>query len=1300
MARGPTDGPSSPLSSAGFFSTVFVCWLTPFLKLGYRRRLEESDMYRLLPEDGSEMLGEELQRLWDHEVRRSTKDLHRPSLSHVITRCYGRSYATAGLYVLSLETIKVVQPLLLGQIISYFEDYPEDDQSLFLVYVYAAAMSFSTFGLSILQHLYYCHAQRVGMRIRVALGHMIYRKALDLSSEAMTRTSTGHIVNLLSNDINRFDEITLNLHYLLVGPLQALVIISLLWVEIGGACLAGVAVLVFLVPIQTVFGKLFGLYRAKTAVLTDSRIRIMNEVVSGIRIIKMYVWEKPFSTLVSEVRRKEISQVLKSSYLRGFNMASFFASSKVIVFVTFVVYVLLGHALTASRVFVTMSLYGTIKITVTLFFPLAVEKLSETLVSVSRVQDFLLLEEVHKPTLGPHVEDQQEEDRVAVEGMTCYWNKVLDNPSLQNISFTAHPQQLLAVIGPVGSGKSSLLSAILGELPCDTGSVRVKGHLAYCSQQPWVFPGSVRTNILFGREMDCRRYDKVLMACALKRDLELLPDGDLTLIGDRGATLSGGQKARINLARAVYEEADVYLLDDPLSAVDPEVGKHLFEQCVCGLLKNTCRILVTHQLQHLRLVDHILVLKEGHLTAQGSYSDLLTSDLDMMTLLRREEDQHQDLWSPSDQEVLSGQTDSFSSLSSLLPVQVKISQQQLPDEAVRTIPEEARAEGNVSGQIYYRYFTAGSPLLGLVLILLLSLIAEVAYILQDWWLVYWANGTSSNMTEVAVNIRNRTINPPSDQEHSMGFYLCVYSGLTGAAVIFSYCRSLVIFHVLVRSSQTLHDHMFSTVVQTPIRFYDLNPVGRILNRFSKDISHMDSTLPLTFMDFYQLFLQNVGVVAVASWVLPLILVPVVPLLIFFLYLRRFYLCTSRHIKRLESTTRSPVFSHLSASLQGLWTIRAFRAQQRLQRTFDDHQDLHSKAWFLFLMTSRWFALRLDTICSVFVTLTAFGCILLRQGLEAGEVGLVLTYAVTLVGNFQWTVRQSAEVENMMTSVERVVEYTDLEKEALWVTNRRPPANWPSKGSITFSHVNFSYSPDGPLVLRDITVSLKHSEKVGVVGRTGAGKSSLISALFRLGEPEGKIFIDGVLTSEIGLHDLRQKMSIIPQDPVLFSDSVRKNLDPFSQHSDDSLWTVLEEVQMKAVVEELPAKLDTVLSESGSNFSVGQRQLVCLGRALLRKNNIIIIDEATANVDPRTDELIQRTIRDKFRECTVITIAHRINTIIDSERIMVLDRGSIQEMDRPITLLQNKHGFLYQMVQQLGPVESSALLDTAHKVLDS
>uniref|UniRef100_A0A4W5PGK2 Multidrug resistance-associated protein 4 n=1 Tax=Hucho hucho TaxID=62062 RepID=A0A4W5PGK2_9TELE len=1248
------EAKDNPSATANLLSKIFFCWLNPLFRIGYKRRLEEHDMYKVLPEDGSERLGEDLQWYWDQEVQRAAKDLRTPKLTKALIACYWRSYSVIGIFTLIEEIIKVIQPVLLGKLIWYFESHdPDNMDALYEACGYAAGISLSTLGLAALHHLYFYHVQRAGMKIRVAMCHMIYRKALCLNSTALGKTTTGQIVNLLSNDVNKFDEVTIFLHYLWVGPLQAAAVMVLLWHEIGPSCLAGMAVLVILMPIQTLFGRLFSSLRGTTAALTDNRIRTMNEVVSGIRIIKMYAWEKPFAALVDEVRRKEISKIMKSSYLRGLNMASFFVASKIIVFITFTVYVLMGNRISASRVFVAVSLYGAVRLTVTLFFPNAIEKVSEALISIRRIKNFLMLEEVRMvQDLGLPVAEKKD-CMVEIKDLICYWNKALDSPTLQNLSFTLRSEQLLAVIGPVGAGKSSLLSTILGELTPDKGVVKFKGELTYASQQPWIFPGTIRSNILFGKALHPQKYERVLRACALQRDMELLPDGDLEVIGDRGATLSGGQKARVSLARAVYQDADIYLLDDPLSAVDAEVGKHLFEQCICGLLRKKPRILVTHQLQYLKAADQILVLKEGHMVVRGTFPELQGSGLDFTSLLKKDEEDEEEGKGGTEPApgTLTGSphTLSQSSMPSLSSSMHSVMEGVDQPEPVQHMVEESRSEGTIGLHLYLKYFRAGANILVLLALVFLNLLAHV-------------------------------------------------SGLTGATIIFGFLRSLVFFNVLVNSAQTLHNRMFTAILRTPVRFFDVNPIGRILNRFSKDIGYLDSLLPWTFVDFIQVFLQILGVIIVAAVVIPWILIPVVPLLIVFLFLRRYFLQTSRDIKRLESTTRSPVFSHLSSSLQGLWTIRAFKAQQRFQQAFDAHQDLHSEAWFLFLTTSRWFALRLDGICSIFVTITTFGCLFLRDGtVWAGSVGLALSYAVTLVGMFQWGVRQSAEVENMMTSVERVVEYTELESEAPWETDKRPPPDWPRHGFITFDQVNFSYFSDSPLVLKNITAVFRSREKVGIVGRTGAGKSSLISALFRLAEPDGRISIDGVLTAEIGLHTLRQRISIIPQDPVLFTGTMRKNLDPFSQHTDEDLWNALGEVQLRTVVEELPGRLETVLAESGSNFSVGQRQLVCLARAILRRNKILIIDEATANVDPRTDGLIQQTIREKFRECTVLTIAHRLNTIIDCDRILVLDAGRIQEYDEPYVLLQNQEGVFYQTVQQTGKAEAASLFHAAKQV---
>lgn len=1232
-----------------------------------------------------------MQGYWDKEVLRAKKDARKPSLTKAIVKCYWKSYLILGIFTLIEETTRVVQPIFLGKIIDYFEKYdPDDLAALHTAYGYAAVLSLCTLILAILHHLYFYHVQCAGMRIRVAMCHMIYRKALRLSNSAMGKTTTGQIVNLLSNDVNKFDQVTIFLHFLWAGPLQAIGVTVLLWVEIGISCLAGMAILVILLPLQSCIGKLFSSLRSKTAAFTDARIRTMNEVITGMRIIKMYAWEKSFADLITNLRKKEISKILGSSYLRGMNMASFFIANKVILFVTFTTYVLLGNKITASHVFVAMTLYGAVRLTVTLFFPSAIERVSEAVVSVRRIKNFLLLDEL------PERKAQEPSDGKAivhVQDFTAFWDKALDTPTLQGLSFTARPGELLAVVGPVGAGKSSLLSAVLGELPPTSGLVSVHGRIAYVSQQPWVFSGTVRSNILFGRKYEKERYEKVIKACALKKDLQLLEDGDLTVIGDRGATLSGGQKARVNLARAVYQDADIYLLDDPLSAVDAEVGKHLFQLCICQTLHEKITILVTHQLQYLKAASHILILKDGEMVQKGTYTEFLKSGVDFGSLLKKENEEAEPSPVPGTP-TLRNRTFSEASIwsqqSSRPSLKDGVPDAQDAENTQAAQPEESRSEGRIGFKAYKNYFSAGASWFFIIFLVLLNLMGQVFYVLQDWWLSHWANRQGAlNDTKNANGNVTRTLD--------LSWYLGIYTGLTAVTVLFGIARSLLVFYVLVNASQTLHNRMFESILKAPVLFFDRNPIGRILNRFSKDIGHMDDLLPLTFLDFIQTLLLVVSVIAVAAAVIPWILIPLVPLSIIFVVLRRYFLETSRDVKRLESTTRSPVFSHLSSSLQGLWTIRAYKAEERCQELFDAHQDLHSEAWFLFLTTSRWFAVRLDAICAVFVIVVAFGSLVLAKTLDAGQVGLALSYSLTLMGMFQWSVRQSAEVENMMISVERVIEYTDLEKEAPWECRKRPPPGWPHEGVIVFDNVNFTYSLDGPLVLKHLTALIKSREKVGIVGRTGAGKSSLISALFRLSEPEGKIWIDKILTTEIGLHDLRKKMSIIPQEPVLFTGTMRKNLDPFNEHSDEELWKALEEVQLKEAIEDLPGKMDTELAESGSNFSVGQRQLVCLARAILKKNRILIIDEATANVDPRTDELIQQKIREKFAQCTVLTIAHRLNTIIDSDKIMVLDSGRLKEYDEPYVLLQNPESLFYKMVQQLGKGEAAALTETAKQV---
>uniref|UniRef100_A0A5G2QUH8 Multidrug resistance-associated protein 4 n=1 Tax=Sus scrofa TaxID=9823 RepID=A0A5G2QUH8_PIG len=1013
------------------------------------------------------------------------------------------------------EGTRIVQPVLLGKIISIWSTMiPVILPPSTKPWPTPQGLSACVLTWAFLHHLYFYHIQRVGMRLRVAVCHMIYRKALRLSNLATRETSTGQIVNLLSNDVNRFDQVTMFLHFLWVGPLQAVAVTALLWMEVGISCLAGMAVLILLLLLQSCIGKLFSSLWSKTAAYTDDRIRTVSEVITGIRTVKMYTWEKSFADLIARLRRKEVSKILRSSYLRGLNLASFFAVSKIMIFVTFITIVLLDNVITASQVFVVVTLFEALRLTGTLHFPMAIEKVSEAVVSIRRVK-----------------------------------------------------------------------------------------------QGPGPFPG--------------------------------LREGT-----QRCWRLSG--------SRAVYQDADIYLLDDPLSAVDAGVSK-----CICQALHEKITILVTHQLWYLKAASQILILKDGKIMKKGTYVEFPKPGVDFEDILLKTNEEAEPSRVP-DSPTLRGQP-SESSVQPQESPRPSLEDAAPEDQDTETIQValslESRSEGKVDFKTYKDYFTAGAHWFIIIFLILINIAAQVSYVLQDWWLSSWQRPCAERCFFVPV--------------------------LTAGTVLFGISRSLLMFYVLVNSSQTLHKQMIESILRAPVLFFDRNPTGRILNRFSKDTGHMDDLLPQIFQDFVQTFLLVMGVVGVMVVVIPWTVIPLISLGIIFFVLRRYFLETSRDVKRLECATRSPVFSHLASSLQGRWTIRAFKAQQRFQELFDAHQDLHSEAWSLSLTTSRWFALCLDAICAIFVIGVAFGSLFLAETLNVGQVGLVLSLALTFTVMVPRCVRQSAEAENMMISVERVTEYIDLEKEAPWEYEYRPPPSWPHVGRIRFSNVSFRYSSDGPVVLRELMPQITSGSKVGIVGRTGAGKSSLVSALFRLSEPEGRIWISVINTTTIGLHDLRKKMSVVPQEPVLFTGTMRKNLDPFHEHTDEELWNALEEVQLKEAVEGLPGKLNAELAESGSNLSAGQRQLVSFARAILRKNKILIIDKATSNVDPRTDELIKKNIHEKFAQCTVLTITNRLSTVIDSEFVMVLDSGRQVEYSQPYELLQDEESLFYKMVQHLG-----------------
>ncbi|XP_035673618.1 multidrug resistance-associated protein 4-like isoform X1 [Branchiostoma floridae] len=1312
MERKTRPRKPNPMLSANFMSRASFSWLDPLFAKGYRKRLEESDLYNVIEEESSQKLGGDLERAWQKELDLATTTWKPPSFQRALLQCFGFKYALIGLCFFVEEVLQLAQPVFLGLLISSLS--ADTTVSRQEAYLYAFAVSFCTLYKSVCHHQWQWPSWRWGqLRIKVACSYLIYRKTLRLSNSALQKTTTGQIINLLSNDIDKFDHKYYLAHYFWLAPMNVIVVTAVLWRELGPSCLPGMCYVLLLLPVQSAMGKLFGKYRSQTASRTDDRVRLMSEVLAAMRVIRMYAWEKPFGAVITKLRRREVSTIMKGAVCQGLNNGLSYAAVRVVVFLTFATYALLGNPITASKLFVAIGLYNQLQFTVAKIFPLAVQHWFESQVSIKRIQEFLMLDEI-QPALVRDCDNTASDScqsskqticSITAEGISASWDQETEKVNLKNVNFSVQAGQLLAVIGPVGSGKSSLLSAILGELPPVSGRISVRGRVAYTSQQPWVFSGTVRQNILFGATWDADRYKDVLNVTALSKDIESFPHGDRTLVGDRGITLSGGQKARIGLARALYRDADIYLLDDPLSAVDAKVGRHIFDRCILGALKSRICVLVTHQLQYLQQADQILVLKKGQQAAIGTYSELLQSGLDFAELLKRKEDEEsscgKDDFVEKRRESLKRSLRRRRRTSSVA-VTGSGPTREREDEDHEV--EEDREKGHVGWSVYKDFVTSGTGVWGVLLAILLNIAYQSLYMLTDWWFTYWANqylkegrnvSTSSSSINLTVNGTITRANV-SAAVLDITYYVTVSAALTATVLVLSILRAVFLFYMCLSSSRSLHNQMFAAIIRVPILFFDTNPVGRILNRFSKDVGLLDHLLPLNVAEVIQFLMMTVGVFLLAGIVNPWVFIPSIPIMVTCLVVIRYYLATSRDIKRLEGTTRSPVFSHLSATLQGLWTVRACNAQHICQEAFSAHLDLQSEAVFLFLAINRWLALRLDVLVALFVVVVAFISVFAAESLDGGLVGLSLSYAIYLTNGFQYAVRLAAEVETLMTSAERVLTYARMEPEAPLQTAVTPPPGWPQHGSIRLEGASFAYTPGGPDVLTGLHATIHGGEKIGIVGRTGAGKSSLVQMLFRMAEPRGNITIDGMDIAGLGLHTLRTNLSVIPQDPVLFSGTLRKNLDPFEQFSDQQLWRVLEEVQLNQVVADLPGKLETELLESGSNLSVGQRQLMCLARAMLRRNKILIIDEATANVDPRTDQLIQETIRVKFRSCTVMTIAHRLHTIIDSYKIMVISDGLIQEFDEPFWLLKNRQGHLSRLLRDLGEAEAGQLRAEAQR----
>uniref|UniRef100_A0A3P8ZXL4 ATP-binding cassette, sub-family C (CFTR/MRP), member 2 n=1 Tax=Esox lucius TaxID=8010 RepID=A0A3P8ZXL4_ESOLU len=1151
------------------------------------------------------------------------------------------------------DLLSFVSPQLLKLLISF-----TTDKSIYTWtgYVYAVLLFLVTIFQSLFLQQYFQRCFVLGMKVRTALTAAVYKKALVVSNDARKESTVGETVNLMSADAQRFNDVANFIHLLWSCPMQIVLAIAFLWIELGPAVLAGLAVMVLMVPINGVLATKSRTLQVKNMKYKDKRMKIMNEMLNGIKILKLYAWEPSFQNQVMGIREQELGVMRKFAYLSSVSTFVFSCAPALVSLATFAVFVSVDseNVLDAGKAFTSISLFNILR------FPLAFLPM----LIASMVQ--VLLKNTHT-----HTQIQTYMLTLAIYGI---------------------PGRLVAVVGVVGSGKSSLISAMLGEMHSTKGFVNVQGSVAFVPQQAWIQNATLRDNILFGSPVQETRFQATLEACALMPDLELLPGGVHTEIGEKGINLSGGQKQRVSLARAVYSKADVYLLDDPLSAVDSHVGKHLFDEVVGrrGLLKDKTRILVTHGVSFLPYVDEIVVLKNGCVSEVGSYQNLKDSKGAFSEFLNTyaKEDGKKN----TDSLFTLFFSYSFYSNVCMFP-SVRLRKKNYlkktkptPGDEIkkgqRLIEKETMETGQVKFSVYLQYLRSmGWCYTSMVF--LVYFIQNVAFIGQNLWLSDWTND--------AVEYYNMTY-PNWKRDTRIG----VFGALGMAQGLFVFLGTLLLANGSINASRILHSQLLKNILRVPMVFFDTTPSGRVVNRFAKDIFTVDEAIPQSFRSWIMCFLGVLGTLFAICLATPIFTAIIIPLAVIYYFVQRFYVATSRQLRRLDSVSRSPIYSHFGETMSGLSVIRAYGHQDRFLKHNEKVIDENLKSVYPWVVSNRWLAIRLEFLGNLVVFFSAMLAVISRDTLDSGLVGLSISYALNVTQTLNWLVRMTSELETNIVAVERISEYTKLENEADWVSGQRPSEKWPEAGRLRFENYKVRYRPELDLVLHGITCNIESTEKIGIVGRTGAGKSSLTNCLFRIIEAaEGRILIDGIDIASLGLHDLRSRLTIIPQDPVLFSGTLRMNLDPFETFSDEEIWGVLELSHLKDYVGGLQEGLNHEVSEGGENLSVGQRQLLCLARALLRKSRILILDEATAAVDLETDDLIQTTIRQEFAHCTVLTIAHRLHSILDSNRVMVLDAGKIVEFDSPSTLF-NQQGHFYSMAKDAGitTVDSTVLDSTS------
>ncbi|NWW73640.1 MRP1 protein, partial [Climacteris rufus] len=1301
-----------PEASSSFLSKITYWWFSGLLWKGSQQALGLDDLWPVRKEDSSEEIVAWAEREWKKCCSRTQQKMESATFKNAQKTETGTGEETEALlqakhsqsgpllkmfwnmfgtyFLLSTVCLVICDVFLFStpKLLSLFLEFIEDQEApSWLGYFYAFTMFLLASLQTLFEQRYMYMCLLLGLRLRTAVTGLVYRKILVMSNASRKEATIGEIVNLVSVDVQKLMDLIIYFNGTWLAPIRIIICFVFLWQLLGPSALTAIAVFLFLLPLNFVITKKRSQFQETQMKLKDERAKLTNAILSDMKVIKLYGWEKIFMEKVLGIRKQELQALKRSQILFSASLVSFHSSTFLITFVMFAVYTLVDktHVLDAQKAFVSLTLINILN-TAHSFLPFSINAAVQAKVSLNRLAAFLSLEELNPDSSSRSPSGCGElllQASITIRNGTFCWSKET-SPCLRSIDLTVPPGSLVAVVGQVGAGKSSLLAALLGELDTMEGSVTMKDTPAYVPQQAWVLNASVEDNILFGKEMDETWFNRVTEACALHPDLESFPAGQKSEIGEKGINVSGGQKQRVSLARAVYQAASLYLLDDPLAAVDAHVGQHIFEHVLGpnGLLKDKTRVLVTHTINILPQVDNIVFLVDGMISETGSYQELLQRNGAFAEFLRSH--------ITAEEKACAGSPAAGDTRGTVTTGNGPIQEKPFRGDSVKssavgreTIPvsqdctnaaatkggltkAEKAQHGRVDPWVYGAYLKATGPAL-CVYILASFACQQALSFSRGYWLSLWTDDPVLNGTQQHTELRVGVFGALGVVQ-ALGRFACTAAVLLGG----------------VLASHQLFLQLLSNVLRSPMLFFEQTPIGQLLNRFSRDMDAIDSVIPdklKSVLGFLFNLLEIYLVIVVAT---PWAAMAIVPLTVLYAAFQHFYVTTSCQLRRLEAASRSPLYSHISETFQGSSVIRAYKDQERFISKSNFLVDENQRICFPGAVADRWLATNLEFLGNGIVLFAALFAAMGRTHLSPGTAGFSLSYALQITGVLNWMVRSWTEIENSIVSVERVREYLRTPKEAPWtLKDKLQEQVWLTEGRIEFRNYSLRYRPGLELALRRVSVTIHGHEKIGITGRTGAGKSSLAVGLLRLVEAaEGAILIDGQDIAQLGLHDLRTKITVIPQDPVLFSGSLRMNLDPLNQYTDADIWTALELTQLKNFVADLPEQLEYKCTDQGENLSTGQKQLVCLARALLRKAKILILDEATAAVDLETDLQIQSTLRTQFRDSTVLTIAHRVNSVLDCDRILVLENGRIAEFDTPEHLIAQK-GLFYRLMEESG-----------------